>query len=1233
MAGESISGMRSLSRFARYLGTREGRTSSAIIVSSGVVLGIFLYLTFVNRLPAQYYLDFGSAKWIQRAGARRLDAAYFRGTLYVPGPVTAGWIQIAATGTYQLYVNDVEVDASIYPGVRLTGLYDVKELLAPGKNVVAVYVAGGDYPGPAQVLVRGSYRVASSAAREFASGPNWKVSPIAKGIVNSYQWSSQALNDTLWENAIVAKVHERFSMLQPLSFDPKVIKLTPWAHWIEGRAQLRQESFIRHIALPRDRGETWLQVASPGAYDLIINGHFVAAQPEVAQTRMIGADRPVLAAPGLMVNSGQMSKAVSPTSTDTGTVTPSVAGLPPLVPDPPLVVSAANQLLNNQLATNQPTINQQIEVPEVTSPGPESTSPARTQSAIALVTTMPAANGVVLRNSIIAPVNPGTDETTEMPDLASLTYPLQSPMPQLISPPLYLGTIGTAPLLIAYNLTNWVHAGDNIIFIRVRTHYGPALLLAEGYTNLNGRIANPFATDGSWRILNSPDGANFDTVRMVARYGDRPWGVLPQVAGSSQSLPGHTVRQLARWTAAIVAAIGLVALLWFGTSSLVVLLKSGATEHFWTIDALLHLPLLLGLLFLWLLSFDVRIRSDWCFVPAVLLGAIGYLAVSKLVLAFARPSNPEKPALAKKGSRGRLALAALGIIVLLGFELRRAGMLTVSLGHDEGGMIFYSWAILKRGLPVTPDGSFQRWLSTYELVPYIMALSSRILGTTVFAYRLPSLIFSTLTIGLIGWFGYRIKDWRVGLVSALIYACLPYAINWGQDGFYPSQQCFFATLTFWAFYEAIRDPGLHGRYVTLCGISIVLTYFSWEASGFLIPVLLMAVIVCKWGEFEWMGDGHLWRVFGVVAALIVMQLSYRQIVTLPDYMGVGRNLSEMTSPRLAFLDRVVFNPYFYLRAEFFLENHFVLTLLVLIGALVAWRNVALLYLYVCLLMLEVMYTGFLAMYAPRYCFYWTPVLVLAGVGTFFYLTDRIRELTTVSRLGVGLGALSLYAGVALLILATNPFVLKLYRLSADPSGVTYFSRLGVNYKQDYRASFLYVASHVAPGDVVLSDGPAAYVYRFYASEWPDFTVDSILHSKNNYDGTFGPPQYRDRSGLAMIRNLQDLAMAQSQSGRVWLVGELINGPKIKDYVQAWGRNVFETAQQKVVVFTGVPSSGLALRISNNSDMIDAGDIFPRPWIAASMPVAYTRRVLGSQASPGFQPPVEESRAGDPHNLR
>jgi dolichyl-phosphate-mannose-protein mannosyltransferase len=1106
--------------FAEYTRTREGRVSFGIVLASAVVLAIFLLHTWVDPVARQYRLDFGSAKWIQLRGAKSIQSGYFRGTVYVPGPVTQAWLQVSATGGYRLYVNDVFIDQNNFACLRPAGVYDVKQIFAPGKNVIAVYVPGGKFAGPAQVLVRGSYTVASSVSHEFVSNLSWKVSSTPDGIINSYPWSSPALIDTTWRNVVYGDPDEHYSTVQPLTFDPRVIEAAPFAKWIGTKDYARQASFIRHVDLPWRRGETWLQIAASGAYDVTINGVLIASQPEPARADLIGPQAPDFTVPGDVLPQSQISKTVIPNSIVAGALTPSF-----LLP--------------------------------------------KTHSATPPVEP----NLMSLRGRISASDKADSADMPSMPDFTDIASPLQQPVAQLVPYSAALGVNAAARLLTAYNVTRWMTTGDNSIQIRVRAHYGPALLFAQGYTYVQ-RVPLSFRTDEHWRAFASADGAAPDNDRalVVANYGIMPWGPLPQVLANPQSLPSQNLRLFLWYFTTIFGVIAVVGLLWRYAPRLIAELRDCETAPLWTADALLHLPLLCGLLFLWMLSFDSRIRGDWCFYLPVLLVAAAYLVASKFLLWFAHgpaaasaepPTSPRRLRIHHYG-----CLAALMVIVLVGLAIRAAGLLDISMSHDETGMVVLSWGLLKYGYPGIQAGSFMKWIATYELVPYPLALSSLIFGFTPFAYRLPSLIFGTSTIMLIGWVGYRMMGWRVGLVSALIYACLPMPIQWARDGFYPSQQTFFALLTLWFFYEAIRDRGLNGRFITFTGIAFMLTYLSWEGSAFIMVAMFMTILILKWGEYDWMLDGHLWRVFGTVVVLVVIQLCWREWIGVPDYLGVVRTLSQITTPSLTFLNRLLFSPYFYLQCELLVENHFVLTLLTVIGIPIAWRSRPLLYLYISLLALEISYTGFLAHVAPRYGFYWTPLLVLAGVGTFFFIWDSIAELPSVGTVFTASRSIGLYSGLAMLILCTNPFMLKLYRLSWDGSTLHYFCRLGPVFKPDYRGSAEYVSQHATAGDVIISDGPGAHVFFFYTGRWPSATMDSMLAHRIIYDGGRGTPYYADKFGLPMIKNLDQLVLATAGTHRVWVMTHGNDSPEVVSFTRHRGRFVFESAGQRVFVMQG-----------------------------------------------------------------
>jgi hypothetical protein len=232
-----------------------------------------------------------------------------------------------------------------------------------------------------------------------------------------------------------------------------------------------------------------------------------------------------------------------------------------------------------------------------------------------------------------------------------------------------------------------------------------------------------------------------------------------------------------------------------------------------------------------------------------------------------------------------------------------------------------------------------------------------------------------------------------------------------------------------------------------------------------------------------------------------------------------------------------------------------------------------------LIALEISYTCFLAHDAPRNGFFWTPLLVLAGVGSFFYIWDSIAELPAFGMVFATSRFIGLCAGIVMLILGTNPFMLKLYRLSLDdPSALHYFCRLGAGFKFDYHSSDDYVARHAAPDDIIISDGPGAHVFFFYNGYWPNFSMDSLLSNRIIYDGGRRTPSYTDKVGMPLIRDLDQLVVATAQGRRVWVMTHGGDSPEVHTFTQRRGRYVFESGGQRVFMMSGAgPPTNLTSR--------------------------------------------------------
>jgi 4-amino-4-deoxy-L-arabinose transferase-like glycosyltransferase len=1139
--------MQILRRFSPYLRTRQGLTSLLLVVTCALVLAFFFGRTFVCPLPKGYYPAFGPAKWIQKPGATSAQAAYFRKSLYIGNSIQQSWIQIAATGNYDLYVNGVRVDERLYPCVRLAGAYDLKTLLSQGTNAIAVYVAAGTFPGPSQIRVRGAYSTPSSPVQEFYSDSSWKVSETSDGVVGSQHWYSPFLVDTLWTNSTETTPDEQFSTVQPLAFDPLEVEGHPDAKWIAARDTVAREvSFAHEFQLPILRGETWLQVAANGAYDVIVNGQLAATQTSVPRANQPEPSTSMLG--GLQIAYREAPALVAPDSGLPGSQTPAAV-------------------------TNHPI--PRIEEPRLVSPQEQAASLLATQ-------TNPEAN---------APDFPGIAPPTISSVPTVSTASSISEARSFYTDPAFAYH---PPLLVAYNITMWAKAGTNVVVVRVHSAFGPVLLCAAGHTYLANGVINRFATDEnwyvSWRSVGKQIGrpARFRAL-IVNNYGAEPWGFLPQVVSDPQSLLGEDIRVYTYWAGLIGIVSVVVLLLWLTVPALCARLRDHDAAQLWNSDALLHLPVTSLLLFLWLLSFDVRLPRDFCFNPLVVVTAVVvFLAIKVCLFTYGSETLPKT--LSINAQKADLALwwtIALVIAVLVGLCIRSYGLLDASFGHDEASMARFSRGVLKAGFPFVVNGSYTRWLTTYELVPYPLAFSSLIIGPSVLAYRLPALIFSTITIGLVGWAGYRMFDRRVGIVAALIYTFLPSSIAWARDGFYPSQECFFAVLTYWLFYEAIRDKHrLSHRYLVLSAIAFLLTYLSWEGSGFILPSLFVTIVVMRWDRLDWAKDRTLWRSAAVVAAIVIVQLCARQLLMAPNYLGIAYDLSEVSTPSPVFLERNLFHPFYYVTSFFFAENRTVLSLLALGGLCALRLNHGLRYVWILLVTLELCYSGLLPNYAPRYYFQAQPLLVLAAVGLYFHIADAVRRAEPVAGPTYvwRVRNCCTWLLLTLVILSANPYILKLYRLGADETAPLFFERVGVGFKANYRDADLYVSRHLKPGDVVITREP--HVFAYYAQQPADYSTDTLLNSRIFYDGGTDRPHYIDKwYGLPSLRSFQELLDLRARHRRLWIIKS--TGCRwefdysARSFLSSWGRSVFETGCEEVVLLSGVASDSGGSTIQNN----------------------------------------------------
>jgi len=592
-------------------------------------------------------------------------------------------------------------------------------------------------------------------------------------------------------------------------------------------------------------------------------------------------------------------------------------------------------------------------------------------------------------------------------------------------------------------------------------------------------------------------------------------------------------------------------------------------------DALFHGPIAAGLVLLMLPNYDPRFPTNWSFQPNFVIGAIVVLLAIRLLhfCVNGRATFGLKSGLAQLRQtefRGALPYLILVGIILLGFGLRYHNLGYMSFDHDEMGLVTKSKGIFKLGFPYTVYAGEIRWLTTYELVPYAQALSALIFGYSEWSMRLPSCIMGTLCIGVIALMGRRLFNWRVGLFAAFVYACMPLDIRWAQNAFYPSQCQFLTMVTIWLFYEAIRIRPLHRGYLTAATVAFCLTYLSWEGTGFLLPALLMALMVVRFGEWWWLKEFRLYRCLFFIAVLVVAQYCSRTIAGSP-YLMVGSGLSNVAGPSLFFLTPA-YSPEFYIDKLWLSENHVFFTIMIFLGLPFCWGQRGFRYVLTVLVMLWFLHTNFLAALSPRYCYYYQPLVILAGTAAAITLYDRLVDLAqragdaTVARVAAHATGLIV---MALLFLQSNESVMREYTLSSKGDEPTLMSRTNT-YRYDYRGAADYVKNHFRPGDRIIPGIP--HVFAWYAGMPGDYSMDTLLGTKTGYNQLLREPRFVDKfAGLPVVRNITELREVVSPAHRTWVIFapyanfEKLSSPSVLEYLHQNGKIEFESYRAKVML--------------------------------------------------------------------
>jgi len=441
--------------------------------------------------------------------------------------------------------------------------------------------------------------------------------------------------------------------------------------------------------------------------------------------------------------------------------------------------------------------------------------------------------------------------------------------------------------------------------------------------------------------------------------------------------------------------------------------------------------------------------------------------------------------------------------------------------------------ILERGYSFRWRGGEEFLLSTYELVPYPIAISIFFLGFSEFAVRLPAVFFAVGTSLLIYYFASYLFNRKVGLLSALIFAILPWAIYWGNNAFYPAQLQFFTLLLTILVHRVFSTGQINNALPYLICLCFLATFFTWEVAGIVLPVFLIIGLLTRSENSNWHTGKHTWYAGGIAILAVVAQLTYRTILRYP-YEKLGNSLSDLSFLRLAFT-QTDFSPFFYVQAFSKGDAHMMIILFFIVGLFFLRANHNMRFLYLFFLGCQIFLTIFLGLYALRYSYFLLPyVIIIASAATFLfcdYLAGSLHSTSLVSlnvikRANIAV-LLTLQVAIAL------PWGLQGFNIFSDkkkapPLEFSYYHR-GASFRTIAQA----LQKHYHSGDIIIVQAPSPLIV--YTQLTGNYFLQSITSSAVFFDTT-DSPYYMDKwVGNPVLRNYQELQSILYQHPRVWFV--------------------------------------------------------------------------------------------------
>lgn len=314
----------------------------------------------------------------------------------------------------------------------------------------------------------------------------------------------------------------------------------------------------------------------------------------------------------------------------------------------------------------------------------------------------------------------------------------------------------------------------------------------------------------------------------------------------------------------------------------------------------------------------------------------------------------------------------LFVIVVLGFLLRIWNVGGPAFADDEFLTAYAAKGWVETGKFVFPGGV------EYPRAPvtqFLIGESIRWFGFSEWAARLPSVIFSTLTILVYFFLGKKMHRF-LALPMAMLVAFMPWFVSWGKEARDYAFGGFLYPLLVLLFLAFIQSTSLKKKILLFISFGIVffLSFYSLRLSILFLTLPALVLILFFW-------DRKKWLLLGIVMIALVILFFSREVFVewLPGYITQTIDLQPKMNeyPRKLFMFYPVFFALFFGYIFFFFSEKKKLS----------FQNIS----FFAFLAPFLTLTFFLDFYGNRlqYLFIFFPFFLLLALETWRRITERL----------------------------------------------------------------------------------------------------------------------------------------------------------------------------------------------------------------------------------------------------